>query len=74
MNKTQSRRIWMQEVSSSPLPLQKTCHKNFNCHYTEKMANANIRQKQIMNKIHLYELHHFDLKSENQLEKLPLKI
>ena len=74
MNKTKSKRICIEQVSSSPLPLQKTCDKNSHCHCTEKMTNANIRQKQSINKIQLYALHHFDLKSENKLEKLPLKI
>ena len=74
MNKTKFKIIWIEQVSSSPLPLQKTCHKNFNCHYTEKIANANIRQKQSINKIHLYALHYFYLKNENKLKKLPLKI
>ena len=37
------------------------------------MTNANIRQKQSINKIHLYALHHFYLKSENKLKKMAAK-
>ena len=51
MDIKKSRRRLIYKVNNCPMNLQKICERNFNCHWTYRLVNTNIRKKQVKNEV-----------------------